>query len=407
MTALQRVERCLQRVREREPVVQAFAFLDHDQVLRAARDRDDASARGPIHGLPIAVKDIIDTEDMPTGYGSPIHDGHRPSLDAACVRILREAGAIIFGKTVTTEFAAFQPGKTRNPHNPAHTPGGSSSGSAAAVAAGMVPVALGTQTAGSVIRPAAFCGVVGFKPGFGRIDTAGVHPFAPSLDTVGMFARKVNDLEHVASALMGAGLTAPNPDAMAVALFRTPWWDQLGAESRARLDQVAGLFDDAGARVADLADPEPPAGFPDINDAQNTIMWHEGATSLAEVIDDLRLSDDLRARLQEGAAAAPEQVDRARRVIADAGAAIDAALNRFDVILTPSAPGEAPRLAATGDPLFNRAWTALGVPAITLPAGTGALGLPLGVQLIGAKGRDARLLAAASWAEAVLARSSL
>src|SRR6266850_778588 len=235
------VSACLERIAAREPVVRAWHYLDREAALAAARQRDAEAPSGPLHGIPIAVKDLIDTVDMPTGYGSVIYEGHRPAADAACVALARASGAIVLGKTVTTEFACFTAGKTANPRNPAHTPGGSSSGSAAAVAAGMVPLAFGTQTAGSIIRPAAYCGVVGFKPSFGVIPRAGVKPLADSLDTVGTMARNIADAAFFAGILGGRpGLReVAMPDAPPrFGLYRTPMWEDAEPSTAAALDHA-------------------------------------------------------------------------------------------------------------------------------------------------------------------------
>src|SRR5215216_600925 len=227
------VAACLDRIAAREAAVGAWHHLDREAALEAARQRDREAPRGPLHGLPIAVKDLIDTADMPTGYGSPIYQGHRPAADAACVALARSAGAVVLGKTVTTEFACFTPGKTANPHNLAHTPGGSSSGSAAAVAESMAPLAFGTQTAGSVIRPAAFCGIVGYKPSFGTIPRAGVKMLCDSLDTVGTMARNVADAAFFAGVIAGRPElrdVAPSEAPPRFGLYRTPMWDEAGPE---------------------------------------------------------------------------------------------------------------------------------------------------------------------------------
>src|SRR3954452_1681416 len=253
------VSACLERIAAREPIVGAWHYLDPEAALDAARRCDRSAPSGPLHGVPIAVKDLIDTADMPTGYGSAIYAGHRPATDAACVALARAAGAIVLGKTVTTEFACFTPGKTANPRHPAHTPGGSSSGSAAAVADAMAPLAFGTQTAGSVIRPAAFCGIVGYKPSFGTIPRAGVKMLCDSLDTVGTMARSVAD------AAFFAGIVAGRPELRDIALpeapprfglYRTPMWDEAGPEVATALDHARAALERAGARVEEIAVPE-------------------------------------------------------------------------------------------------------------------------------------------------------
>ena len=270
----------LERVAAREPVVGAWRYLDRDQMLEAARRCDNEPPRGPLHGIPVAVKDMLDTVDMPTEYGSPIYAGHRPAADAACVALMRAAGAIAFGKTVTTEFAYFAPGKTANPHNPAHTPGGSSSGSAAAVGAGMAPLAFGTQTAGSIIRPASYCGVVGYKPSFGTLPRAGGKLLADSLDTIGVMARSVDDAAFLVGvlsdrrALREVSLPAPPR----FGFYRTPVWDEAEPATIAALDRARAALIAAGARVDDLAVPDAHRG---LAAAQEKIMALEMARELA------------------------------------------------------------------------------------------------------------------------------
>ena len=281
ITAEELAAACIERIEAREAVVGAWQYLDREAALMAARRRDAEPPRGPLHGIPIAVKDLIDTVDMPTAYGSPIYRGHRPATDASCVALARAAGAVVLGKTVTTEFAAFTPGKTANPRNPAHTPGGSSSGSAAAVADGMAPLAFGTQTAGSVIRPGAYCGCVAYKPSFGLINRAGVKPLADSLDTVGVFARTVEDAAFFAGVLAERPalrhLTAPQT-APRFGLYRTPVWDQAEPATAAALDAARSALEEAGAVVTELAIAPEHHG---LTETQNTIMRFEMARALA------------------------------------------------------------------------------------------------------------------------------
>src|SRR4051794_8242334 len=275
------VQGYLDHIASREPIVGAWQYLDPNKALATARQRDNEPPRGPLHGVPIAVKDLIDTVDMPTAYGSPIYRGHRPAADASCVALARAAGAVVLGKTVTTEFAAFTPGKTANPRNPAHTPGGSSSGSAAAVADRMAPLAFGTQTAGSVIRPATFCGIVGYKPSFGTIPRAGVKMLCDSLDTVGTMAR------NVADAAFFAGVVAGRPELRDIALteapprfglYRTPMWDEAGPEVATALDHARAALERAGARVEEIAVPEQHRR---LTEAQQSIMGFELVRGLA------------------------------------------------------------------------------------------------------------------------------
>jgi len=388
---------CLDRIAEREPDVQAWQHLDPDAALEEAR-RIDRTGGGPLKGLPVGVKDIIDTADMPTGYGSPLYEGHRPPRDAACVALARGAGALMLGKTVSTEFAYFQPGKTRNPHDPGRTPGGSSSGSAAAVADGMVPLAFGTQTAGSVIRPASYCGCVGYKPSFGLIDRTGVRPFADGLDTVGVFAATVEDAAFFASVLAGrpALRAGDEPFRPRIGLCRTHEWEAAGPATRDALDEAAHRLRAAGIEVRDVTPSERWRG---LLEAQKTVMAYEGARSCAPemLAAPDRLSAKLREILETGAAIAPEDYDAAMVLAAEGRAGFDEALGAMDVLLVPSAPGEAPEgLAATGDPVFSRVWTLLGVPCVNVPGLRGPSGLPVGVQVVGRPGDDRRVLAAAA-----------
>lgn len=406
LTAEALMERCLAVVAEREPVLRAWAHLDADAALRAARQSDREGGDRPLRGLPLGVKDLIDTADMPTAYGSPIYAGHRPARDAACVALARTAGAILPGKTVTTEFAYFAPGPTTNPHNPGHTPGGSSSGSAAAVAAGMLPFALGTQTAGSIIRPAAFCGCVGYKPSFGLLDVTGIRPFAISLDTLGVLAADVADAAFLAAVLANRprlrigdrGLPVP-----AIGVARTYDWERASPSMQARLEEVAALCAAGGARLCGLSMP---GIFSGLGQAQMTTMAFEAARSThAEMRTAPQL---LSAKMQDlaerGMAVSAEDYDNARWAAQQGRVALADAMAEVDLLLTPAAPGEAPAgLAATGDPVFNRIWTLLGSPAVSLPAGLGPNGLPLAVQLVGRPGRDAQLLQAAAWVERRLA----
>ena len=397
---------CLDRIAAREAAVGAWQHLDPEAALAAARRADGEAPRGPLHGVPIGVKDLFDTADMPTGYGSPIYDGHRPAADAACVALARAAGAIVVGKTVTTEFACFTPGKTANPHHPHHTPGGSSSGSAAAVAAGMVPLAFGSQTAGSVIRPAAFCGCVGYKPSFGLIARAGAKALADSLDTVGLMAGTVADAAFFAGVLTDRPDlrdAAPPPAPPAFALYRTPMWERAEPEAGAALDRAAEALRRAGAAVGELA---PPAEHRGLNAAQDRIMGYEAARALAyeRIYRSAQLSPRLGQMLDAGMAVGAAEYDAARAEAAAARAGLAGFFGPYDAVLTPAAPGEAPAgLGYTGDPVFNRMWTLLGTPCLTLPAHRGDRGLPVGVQLVGRIGDDARLMSCAIFLEQALA----
>lgn len=379
--------------------IHAWQHFDPEAVLRQARAVD---ARGgdplPLAGVPVGVKDLLDTADMPTTYGSPVYAGHVPAQDAACVAQARRLGAVVMGKTVTTEFAAFQPGPTRNPRSPSgtiHTPGGSSSGSAAAVAAGMVPVAFGTQTAGSIVRPAAFCGIVGYKPTSGLISAVGIKALAPGLDTVGVLARRVDDAACFVSALTRWPLT-PQPIAgLRVGLCRTPWWDLADGSSQRAVEGAADLFRQLGATMLDITLP---LAFHGLNEAQMTIMDYEAAASFESdaYLHADGFSPSFAQLLDRGAkttgadyVAARHLATRSRRDLADLFSSVD-------VLLAPSTRGEAPvGLEATGDPLFNRMWTLLGNPCVHLPTGQGDTGMPVGVTLIGPMHQDGHALSAA------------
>jgi Asp-tRNA(Asn)/Glu-tRNA(Gln) amidotransferase A subunit family amidase len=404
------VTACLERIAAREPVIGAWQYLDPEAALEAARRCDASAPSGPLHGVPIAVKDLIDTADMPTGYGSAIYAGHHPAADAACVALARAAGAIVLGKTVTTEFACFTPGKTANPRHPAHTPGGSSSGSAAAVADSMAPLAFGTQTAGSVIRPAAFCGIVGYKPSFGTIPRAGVKMLCDSLDTVGTMAR------NVADAAFFAGVVAGRPELRDLAfpsalqgapprfgLYRTPMWGEAEHATVRALDHARAALERAGARVTNI--PYPPE-HEHLTEAQQSIMGFELVRSLAyeRVWHSAELSPPLAQLLDAGLTVGAPEYDAALARTAAARVRLDGVFGDCDALLTPAAPGEAPQgLGYTGNPVFNRMWTLLGVPCITVPALWGGESLlPTGIQLVGRIGDDTRLIAAAVFAERAL-----
>lgn len=402
LSPLALAEACIARIAQRESTVRAFRYFDPGQFRQAA-----AAARpGPLSGVPFAVKDVLDTADMPTGYGSPIWAGHRPRSDAFAVGAARSAGAVIMGKTVTTEFATRFPGPTTNPHNHKHTPGGSSSGSAAAVACGMVPLAFGTQTAGSIIRPAAYCGVVGFKPTFGTLHRAGMKVCSESLDTIGVMARSVADCALAISALTGRDLgnpdaMRPSPPRLGLTLGHAP--EAAQPETIARLHEVADLARKAGAEVVDFDLPEPVIEAA----AHHPILMNlETRQALAWELAGARpqLSTMLRERMDWAAGIPPAKLDEARFGMAMAVFAFVMATQGFDGILTPAAPGEAPEgIQATGEPTFNLLWTLLCGPAITIPAGNGPKGLPLGVQLVGRLGSDAALLGTARWLQAAIA----
>jgi amidase len=358
-----------------------------------------------LHGVPVGVKDLIDTIDMPAAYGSPIYAGHRPAWDAPCVALTRAAGGIVLGKTVTTEFANMHPGKTRNPHNPAHTPGGSSSGSAAAVADYMVPLAFGTQTAGSVIRPSSYCGVVGYKPSFGLINRVGVKALSDTLDTVGTIARSVADAAYFAAAVSGRReliVDKPLNGRLRVGICRTYEWKHALPEMVATLEAAAQKLATGGATVTEI---KLPPTYANLVQAQMDIMFVEEAQSLAyeRLAHGASLSDNLRSVLHAGLAIIPERYDAAQTLARNCRRTLADVFADCDVLLAPSAPGAAPAgLAMTGDPVFNRMWTLLRTPCVTLPVGTAGNGLPVGLQVIGAFGSDVETLAGAHWIHQVL-----
>lgn len=396
ISSVELTQACLDRIGARDRDVRAWVRAPADMALAQARERDATDPVGPLHGVPFGVKDLIDTADLVTEYGSPIHAGHQPRRDAACVRRLVAAGGVVLGKTVTTEFAFFHPGPTANPHDLAHTPGGSSSGSAAAVADAHVPLALGTQTAGSIVRPASFCGVWGIKPTFGDVPVEGTKPAGPSLDTLGVFARTPADLALGMSA-MGDGRYEPADESLSIGFVRTHEWDRADPSTR---DAVTALAADLGCEQVSL-----PGHFAGLVAAQMTIMDAEALESLrTEYVDHPeRLSDQLRDMLDRAATIDPTEVHTARELAARCRADLDDVFGPHDALLTPAVLGEAPAgLEATGDPLFCRMWTLLGTPSVAIPGLTGPAGLPLGVQVVARRGADAVALAAASRVGAVL-----
>jgi Asp-tRNA(Asn)/Glu-tRNA(Gln) amidotransferase A subunit family amidase len=397
---------CLERIAEREPAVHAFAHLEPQRALAAARALDGTAVRGPLHGLPVGVKDIIDTFDYPTEHGSPIYAGNRPAADAACVALARAAGALVLGKTVTTEFATFPPGPTVNPSNPAHTPGGSSSGSAAAVADGMLPLAFGTQTGGSIIRPAAFCGVVGYKPSFGLLPRTGVKAISESLDTVGVFARSVEDAALFAAAISGReALRIPRQlRAPTLGLCLTPQWPAAHPETHKLFEDIGAHLARSGARLERVA--LPPA-FDALAELHGTIWDFEIARCLADeyLRHRERIREPLRSQLARGWTADATAYDAAQRTARACRHGLAEAMRDCDALIAPAAPGEAPAgLASTGDSVFNRMWTLLHAPCVGVPVRRGPLGLPLGVQVVGRSGDDARTLACAHWIQLSEAR---
>ncbi|MEJ2626132.1 MAG: amidase [Pseudolabrys sp.] len=415
ISALDVVESCLARIAEVDADVQAWAFLDPDYAREQARRIDEARSEGkpmgPLHGIPIGIKDIFDTDDMPTEDGTVLHAGRRPERDSTAVALLREAGAIIMGKTVTTELALFGPGKTRNPRDPSRTPGGSSSGSAAAVASGMVPLAIGSQTNGSTIRPASFCGVVGFKPSRGLISRKGALTLSNTLDQVGVFAGSLADAALLAEVLMaydpadaemrprarpalGETMMEEPPLPPKVAFVKTPYWNHAEDDTKEAFAELMEVLGD-GAQETEL-----PSIFERAAEVQRSIQDAEAAVNYSREYEKGRdqLSAKLREIIEHGREVTAVDYIRAVARIALLRESLDEYFDHFDAFLTPAAPGEAPvGLDGTGNPIFCTTWTLLGMPAISLPLLTGSNGMPIGVQLVGQHGQDARLLRTARW----------
>ncbi len=397
---------CLEHIATREPVVEAWQHLDAEAALAHARALDRSTVtRGPLFGVPFGVKDIIDTQDMPTEYGSPIHRGRRPGRDAACVALMRKAGGVLLGKTVTTEFANLHPGRTHNPHDPARTPGGSSSGSAAAVGDRMVPLALGTQTTASTIRPASFCGIVGYRPTWGDLRLSGVLEAAGSLDTLGLMARSVEDIALLRNILLGAD-PQPLPAAVTkprVGFCRTSLWDNADSTTQRLLEEAADQLARAGAAVKDAVLPPE---FAHILDAHRAVSSFEFTRNFTWEIEQhwTEISETLRnGRLKDGMATNFERYREAREYLAACRHTLDQFFESYDVLLTPAAVGEAPvGLHATGYTGFSAIWTSTHVPAVTLPVLWGPNGLPVGAQLIARRDHDRALFGFAQWIQRVL-----
>ena len=419
LTSEELVEACFSRIEALEESIGAWTHLDKELALNQARQADKFRSRGlatgALHGLPVGIKDIIDTSDYPTENGTVLHAGRRPSQDATLVSLLREAGAIILGKTVTTELAVYSPGKTRNPHNTEHTPGGSSSGSAAAVAAAMVPLAVGTQTNGSLIRPASYCGIYGFKPSFARISRHGVLKQSSHLDTVGVFARDLADLALIADVLMrydaqDTGMTPiappciskvmaePVPANPRFAFVRTAKWDQVEESTK---DGFRELIDAVNEQVKDtIYVVNLPAQLDDTYQHHQNIMEADLAQSFAKEYADgkSKLSIVLREMIERGQKVSTTEYDSSVAKIKQYNERLDEIFEEYDAILTPSTAGPAPSgLDATGSPIFNTIWTFCGNPAINLPLLESPEGLPVGVQIVAAKDDDARLFRTSRW----------
>jgi Asp-tRNA(Asn)/Glu-tRNA(Gln) amidotransferase A subunit family amidase len=394
------VATCLARIRSREPEVAAWADLDADIALRQARERDRQAPRSRLHGIPIGVKDVIDTVDMPTEYGSPIYKGHRPACDAACVAQVRELGGVILGKTISTEFATRHPGRTHNPRNTQHSPGGSSSGSAAAVADWMVPIAFGTQTSSSIIRPAAYCGAVGYKPSFNLINRAGLKFLSESLDTLGMLARTVSDAALVAEELSGTRPTRFDEVSSVkprIGFCRTPYWNQADAATQAALESAVPRLSKAGASVGTVELEGEFAELADVQIRMSSYEFYRALTHERTRYPKL-ISTSLTQRIQGGAQVTRAQYVETHEIAGRCRARLRDIHRDYDVLLSPSATGEAPRgLDSTGDPIFGLTWTLMHGPAITLPVFSGPKGLPLGAQVTGPSGSDTQTLIIAEW----------
>ncbi len=415
------VESCLERIDALEEQVGAWAHLDREFVLTQAREADlarqEGKSTGPLHGVPVGIKDIFDTTDFPTEDGTVLHSGRQPTEDAAVVSLLRDAGAIIMGKTVTTELAVSSPGKTTNPHDPARTPGGSSSGSAAAVAAHMVPLAVGTQTNGSIIRPASYCGVHGFKPTFGTISRHRVLPQSRPMDQIGVFGRSVEDVAMIAEVLMEFDERDPDmqhrarprlveaaneepPVTPRFAFIKTPMWDQADEDARAAFEELAGHLGE------DAEEIELPDNFKGALDWHRTILEADLARRFE--VDYERgkdqMSDVLREMIERGQKILAVDYNRAVERVSVLNGLLEEVFHWCDAILTPATTGEAPLgLDSTGDPVFCTIWTLCGTPAITVPILEGANGMPIGAQLTGPRGDDIRLLRTARWLETRIA----
>jgi Asp-tRNA(Asn)/Glu-tRNA(Gln) amidotransferase A subunit family amidase len=392
---------CLGRIAEREAAIKAWAHFDAELAIQSARSR--VGHTGPLAGVPFGVKDVIDTAELPTEMGAQAYRGHRARYDAACVGLARKAGGILLGKTISAEFAGTQPTETANPHNLDRTPGGSSSGSAAAVADFMVPFSFGTQTGGSILRPAAFCGIVGFKPTFGLYSTAGMKVAAHSFDTIGVLARSVRDVVAVHAAMMNAVPPAPELASPRFGFFPSHLWETVEDDMRSAVQEVLRGISATKGTVAEIATP---AGFESITQHRAVINAFERARGLAgEALTHFEtFSAQTREVCERGFAVSGERYLRARRAVEDSRAKAKQLFARIDVLLTPTTPGEAPAgKSYAGDPRLQELWTMLHLPSITIPAGRGRQGLPLGIQLVARSHDDFVLLAHALWLSAVLA----
>lgn len=395
------VAACLERIAAREAQVGAWVgAVDAERAMAAARACDRTAPTGPLHGVPIGVKDIIDTHDLPTGLGFAPYADRRPTWDAACVALVRRAGAIVLGKTVTTEFAFFSPGKTRNPHDLSRTPGGSSSGSAAAVADFMVPMAFGSQTAASVTRPAAFCGVVGYKASLGELSLSGIRPFAECFDSLGTLTRSAGDLPLLRDVLLArpAAPPAAAPERPRIGLVRGFHWDEMDRQAQALTERAAAVLAKAGGPIEEVRLPAAMAG---LAEAHRTAMAYEAARNYAfeQDVHAKALSPQFAQLCASGAAVSRADYQAALDLFAAARAALETAFAGYDAFLAPAALGPAPSAESTGDPIMSRLWTALGGPSVCLPIGATTAGLPIGAQFVGPLGCDDQVIGVSAWAE--------
>jgi Asp-tRNA(Asn)/Glu-tRNA(Gln) amidotransferase A subunit family amidase len=399
------IRSCLSRIEEREPNIGAWEYLDPSLAIRQARERDSLSSESSVgsllHGIPVGIKDICDTADMPTCYGSRARLGHRPAVDAVCVAHTRAAGGVILGKTVTTEFAGRYAGKTSNPRDIRRTPGGSSSGSAAAVADCMIPLAIGTQTGGSVIRPAAYCGVFGYKPSFGHLSFEGIHHGAETFDTVGCIARSIDDIKLYRSVLMGfvKSETQPQPPGrpLRIGYCRTPKWTEADAAVRSLIDSAAERLSSAGAIVTELALPDE---FNSLYELTANLFAVEYCRSITpeRLQAPENLSSAIMAMVEMAEGILPETYLEGLERLDALRFAINAVLAPYDVILTPSTGSEAPMgHESTGPVTFTILWQALSLPSLTMPAFEGPANMPVGVQIVGKRHKDSQLLGHAEW----------
>ena len=396
----------LEQIEAREPEIEAFVYVDRDTSMDEARIRDREPARGPLHGVPIAIKDVFDTFDMPAAYGSPIYRNHQPPQDSAVVAMIREKGGVILGKTVTPEFATQHPPKTHNPHDLSRSPGGSSAGSAAAVAAGMAPIGIGSQTTGSVIRPAAYCGIVGYKPSFHAINVSGMKPLAPSMDTVGILSKTVEDAMLLATTLWETepiDLNDVVKTAPRIAFCRTPQWSKADDYAKAAIENTVSQLSKAGADVDEITLPPE---FDQLEDAVDTLVGFEMWRTLTferEMYPSL-LSPRLKELLAMGEARTGEGYRAALKHAVTCRALFAEMMKDYDVVLSLPATGEAsPREEGTGDPTFCKIWTVLYGASVTVPAGHGPDGLPLGIQVAAPYADDDKALIAADWIHRTLA----